>query len=175
MELEYEEHIINIKYNLSLNYIKLNAYVRACDEALLGRDGYRRLASVEARLIREYQHFDLYNPDKEFNQQLIFDDEEHQGNPDEIIVDEQEISNGNTINLKLGGDGRNVGCKQNHVMMTVCLLMKKAIIERNETLAKVGNLFKYQLQDLQENGISISGALNSKYFCLFCNYEASVR
>ncbi|PKC12766.1 hypothetical protein RhiirA5_411390, partial [Rhizophagus irregularis] len=129
-------------------------------------------------------HFDLYNPDKEFNQQLIFDDEEHQGNPDEIIVDDKKlvmVSNppilqpGNTINLKLGGDGRNVGCKQNHVMMTVCLLMKKAIKERNETLAKVGNLFKYQLQDLQENGISISGALNSKYFCLFCDYEASVR
>ncbi|PKK35978.1 hypothetical protein RhiirC2_805578, partial [Rhizophagus irregularis] len=39
-------------------------------------------------------HFDLCNPDKEFNQQLIFDDEKHQGNPDEIIVDEQEISNG---------------------------------------------------------------------------------
>ncbi|PKK65107.1 hypothetical protein RhiirC2_715803 [Rhizophagus irregularis] len=40
MELEYEDHIINIKYNLSLDHIKLDAYVRACDEALLGRDGY---------------------------------------------------------------------------------------------------------------------------------------
>ncbi|EXX78756.1 hypothetical protein RirG_012290 [Rhizophagus irregularis DAOM 197198w] len=55
MELEYEDHIINIKYNLLLDHIKLDAYVRACDEALLGRDGYRRLAAVEARLTREYQ------------------------------------------------------------------------------------------------------------------------
>ncbi|PKK76575.1 hypothetical protein RhiirC2_813548 [Rhizophagus irregularis] len=55
MELEYEDHIVNIKYNFSSDHLKLDAYVRACDEALLGRDGYRRLAAVEARLIREYQ------------------------------------------------------------------------------------------------------------------------
>ncbi|RIA87322.1 hypothetical protein C1645_740222 [Glomus cerebriforme] len=48
MELEYEDHIINIKYNLSLDHTKLDAYVRACDEALLGHDGYRRLAAIEA-------------------------------------------------------------------------------------------------------------------------------
>jgi len=44
MELEYENQIVNIKYNLKLDNIKLDAYVRACDEALLGRNGYRRLA-----------------------------------------------------------------------------------------------------------------------------------
>ena len=55
MELEYESQIINIKYNSRIDNIRLDAYVRACDEALLGRDGYRRLAAVEARLIREYQ------------------------------------------------------------------------------------------------------------------------
>jgi hypothetical protein len=55
MELENGNSIVNIKYNSSLDLIKLDAYVRACDEALLGRDGYRRLAAVEARLIREYQ------------------------------------------------------------------------------------------------------------------------
>lgn len=169
MELEYEEHVINVKYNLSLDHVKLDAYVRACDEALLGRDGYRRLAAVEARLMREYQvaqrrieitklineqiPIGTINLDKEDDQQPILDgDEEHQGNPNEIIVDEQEIGNGvyrsirnllqilipiwnslnppvlqpgDTINLKLGGDGRNVGRKQNHVMMTVCLLNEK--------------------------------------------------
>ncbi|RGB22479.1 hypothetical protein C1646_776025 [Rhizophagus diaphanus] len=136
MELEYEEHIINIKYNLSLNYIKLDAYVRVFAQ--------RRIEIT--KLINEQIPIGIINLDKEFNQQLIFDDEEHQGNPDEIIVDKQEIGNGvyrsirnllqilipiwnssnppilqpeNTINLKLGEDGRNVGCKQNHVMMTV--------------------------------------------------------
>ncbi|RGB27358.1 hypothetical protein C1646_819807 [Rhizophagus diaphanus] len=151
MELEFEDHIINIKYNLLLDHIKLDAYVRACDEALLGRDGYRRLAAVEARLTCEYQ----------VNQ--LDDDDEHQSNPDGIMVDEQEIGNGvyrsirnllqifipiwnesnppilqpgDTINLKLGGDGK----------------------EKYETLAKVENLFKYQLQDLQENGISVDAS-----------------
>src|SRR5437762_10143797 len=96
MELEYDDHIINIRYNLSLDHIKLDAYVRACDEALLGRDGYRRLAAVEARLMREYQvaqrrieitklineqiSIRTINLDKEFNLQSIFDDdEERQG------------------------------------------------------------------------------------------------
>ena len=169
MKLEYEDHVINIKYNLSLDYTKLDAYVRACDEALLGRDGYRRLAAVEARLIREYQvaqrrieitklmndqiHIGTFNLNKELNQQpTLDDDDESQDNSDRIIVDEQEIGNGvyrsvriflqklipiwnksvlpilqpgDTINLKLSGDGRNVGRKQNHVMMTVCLLNEK--------------------------------------------------
>uniref|UniRef100_U9T7Y2 Uncharacterized protein n=1 Tax=Rhizophagus irregularis (strain DAOM 181602 / DAOM 197198 / MUCL 43194) TaxID=747089 RepID=U9T7Y2_RHIID len=134
MELEYEDHIINIKYNLLLDHIKLDAYVRACDEALLGHD--------------------------EVNQ--LDDDDEYQSNPDGIMVDEQEIGNGvyrsirnllqifipiwnesnppilqpgDTINLKLGEDDK----------------------EKYETLAKVGNLFKYQLQDLQKNGISVDG------------------
>ncbi|CAG8756474.1 11175_t:CDS:1, partial [Cetraspora pellucida] len=29
---------------------------------------------------------------------------------------------GDTIKLKLGGDGHNVGRKQNHIMITICLL-----------------------------------------------------
>ncbi|PKC61398.1 hypothetical protein RhiirA1_466603 [Rhizophagus irregularis] len=110
MELEYKDHIINIKYNLLLDHIKLDAYVRACDEALLGRDGYQKLAAVEARLTQVNQ---------------LDDDDEYQSNPDGIMVDEQEISNGDTINLKLGEDGRNVGCKQNHVMLIICLLNEK--------------------------------------------------
>ncbi|RHZ89621.1 hypothetical protein Glove_13g95 [Diversispora epigaea] len=32
------------------------------------------------------------------------------------------IKPGDILKLKLGGDGRNVGCKQSHVMMTICLL-----------------------------------------------------
>ena len=174
MELGCENQIINIKYSSIIDNARLDAYVRACDEALLGRDGYRRLAAVEARLIREYlvaqRRIEItksinvqipigtINLDKELNQQPILDDgEEHQGNPDGIMVDEQEIGNGvyrsirnllqifipsiwnksnpptlqpgNTVYLKLGGDGRNVGRKQNHVMITICLLN-----ERDEVL-----------------------------------------
>jgi len=32
------------------------------------------------------------------------------------------INSDDTLKLKLGGDGRNVGHKQSHVMMTICLL-----------------------------------------------------
>ncbi|RGB38961.1 hypothetical protein C1646_755055 [Rhizophagus diaphanus] len=141
MELENGTNIINIKYNSILDPIRLDAYVCACDEALLGRDGYRRLAAVEARLIREYQvaqkwveitklinyqvHIGTFNLDKEFDQQPILDDDEYQENPDGTVVEEQEIGNGDTINLKLSGDDKNVGRKQNHVMLTFCLLNEK--------------------------------------------------
>ncbi|EXX58808.1 hypothetical protein RirG_194510 [Rhizophagus irregularis DAOM 197198w] len=219
MELENGTNIINIKYNSTLDPIRLDAYIRACDEALLGRDGYRRLAAVE---------------------QPILDDDEYQENSDGIVVNEQEIGNGvyqsirtllqtlipiwnksvspilqpgDTINLKLSGDGRNVDHKQNHVMLTFCLLNKKDEVlkpdhqhciclyvgkEKYETLAKVGHLFKFQLSDLQENGIFVDGvhwsielffsgdwkfmynimglnAPNSKYFCLYCDCDSSAR
>ena len=32
------------------------------------------------------------------------------------------IKTGDTLKLKLGGDGRNVRRKQSHIMMTICLL-----------------------------------------------------
>ena len=150
MELEYENQIVNIKYNSKLDNIRLDAYVRTCDEALLDQDGYRKLATIEVWLIYEYKiaqrrieitksinnqiQIGVFNLDKEFNQQSILDNE-LQNDSDEILIDEQEIGNGvyrsirsllkilipiwsksilqpgNTINLKLGGDGRNVGRK----------------------------------------------------------------
>ena len=110
MELGYENQVINIKYDSTIDIVRLDAYVRACDEALLGRDGYRRLSAVEARLIREYQvaqrrikitklinnqiQIGTFNLDKELDQQPILDEEESQDNTDGIIVDEQEIGNG---------------------------------------------------------------------------------
>ena len=46
---------------------------------------------------------------------------------------------GDTLYIKLGGDGRNVGRKQNHVMVTFCLLN-----ERDEVL-KPDHQFRYFL------------------------------
>ncbi|RGB26107.1 hypothetical protein C1646_675062 [Rhizophagus diaphanus] len=97
MELEYENQIVNIKYNSTLDVIRLDVYIRACDKTLLGRDGYQRLASVEARLIRKYQ------------------------------ITQRQIEITKLI------DNQN----------------KKIVF----ALTKVGHLFEYQLQNLQENGI----------------------
>ncbi|CAG8835815.1 4016_t:CDS:2, partial [Cetraspora pellucida] len=66
---------------------KLDAYVCACDEALLSCDGYRKLAAVEPRLIREYQIAQRrIEITKLINNQIY--------NLDEIVVDEEEIGNG---------------------------------------------------------------------------------
>ena len=168
IELENNNQNVNLKYHSSINTMKLDTFVRAHDEALLGRDGYRKLAAIEPRLIREYQiaqrrveisklinnqiHIGTFNFDEKLNQQTIIEENDFYDNSDGILVDEQEIGQGayrsirtllqilipiwkksnppilqlgDTINLKLGGDGRNVGRKQNHVMMTVCLLNEK--------------------------------------------------
>ncbi|GES86278.1 hypothetical protein GLOIN_2v1801857 [Rhizophagus clarus] len=93
-----------VKHQMILSNAKLDAYVRTYDEALLGWDGYRRLAAVEARLVREYQiaqrrieitklinnqiQIGVFNLDKDITQQPVLDEDEFQENSDGIVVDE---------------------------------------------------------------------------------------
>jgi hypothetical protein len=139
----------------------LDSIIRACDETLISRDGYRRLAQVIPNLIREHaieKHrneitksmsalvpintFDIYSANND-------DDDENQQEISDIEFDDNEVGNsayrsiisllnvivpilttstppilkvGDKINLKLSGDGRNMGRKQKHVMLTVCIL-----------------------------------------------------
>ncbi|RHZ87714.1 hypothetical protein Glove_31g20 [Diversispora epigaea] len=75
---------------------------------------------------------------------------------------------GDTLYIKLEGDGRNVGRKQNHVMITFCLLNEGEEVlkpdkqysiclyigkETYEILDKVGKIFALQLMDLKQNRI----------------------
>jgi hypothetical protein len=100
-------------------------------------------------LINSQIHIGNFNIDKETNVQFIDGDDNMIEHISDILVDEHEIGNrafrsllslfeilipiwkagenpviipGHTLYIKLGGDGRNVGRKQNHVMMTFCLL-----------------------------------------------------
>ena len=56
MEFNYKENqACHIKFKDSNNFSStLDAIVRVCDEAVLGRDGYRNLAAVVPSLFREY-------------------------------------------------------------------------------------------------------------------------
>ena len=57
IELDFNGETVNLTYMppcKESEFIKIDAIVRACDESLLGRDGYRQLAAVKAGLIREY-------------------------------------------------------------------------------------------------------------------------
>lgn len=165
IEVDFNGEAINLVCQYpdeDLELKKLDAFVRACDESLLPRDGYRHLAAVEPHLIREYRvgehrikitniinkeiKIGTFNIDKPLND----DNFDMYERPEEgILVEETEIGNGvyrsiktllevlisiwkntspqilnqgDTINLKIGGDGRNVGRKQNHVMITFCIL-----------------------------------------------------
>ncbi|GBB89402.1 hypothetical protein RclHR1_16080004 [Rhizophagus clarus] len=209
IELDFNGESIILTYKPPDNkneLAKIDAIVRACDESLLARDGYRRLAAVEAFLIREYlianhrvEITNLINKDLRIGTFNIDKNDDDLSNnlesDDGIIVDEAEIGNGayrsiytilqtliplwketspaiinsgDTLKLKLGGDGRNVGRKQSHVMMTICLLNEGEEVlkpehqhciclyvgrEKYEDLAKIGKLFQHQLFDLQNNGI----------------------
>ena len=169
IELDFNGETINLTYkpsNKENELIKIDAIVRACDESLLSRDGYRRLTAVETSLTREHLianrrieitnfmnkniRIRTFNIDKNDN---LYDDldimERSNESDNNVIVDKAEIGNGvyrsiytilqtlipiwkqssstiinlgDTLKLKLGGDGHNVGRKQNHVMMTICLL-----------------------------------------------------
>ena len=146
------------------DYIQhLDSIIRACDETLISRDGYRRLAKAVPNLIREHVIEKRRNeitkimnnliPIKLFNIHSVIsnndDDNENQQGINEIEFNDDEVGNsvyrsiislldiivpilvnstppilkiGDNINIKLSGDGRNVGRKQKHVMLTICIL-----------------------------------------------------
>jgi hypothetical protein len=57
IEFEYKENQACIKFKDSdpvATQTRLDAIVRVCDNAFLGRDGYRHLAAVVPTLFREY-------------------------------------------------------------------------------------------------------------------------
>lgn len=100
------------------------------------------------------------------NDQPIIDDNSNENNDEILVVDNHEIGNGafrsfvallkslipiwkggesptitpgDTLLIKLGGDGRNVGRKQNHVMLTFCLL------NEGEEVLKPSHQYRYIL------------------------------
>ena len=180
IEFDYKENQVCIKFkdsNSITTQARLDAIVRVCDEALLGRDSYRHLAAVVPILFREYLvanrrnminklinaqiHVEIFNTDQNINQ-----DEDFNEHISDILVDNNEVGNGafrslltllkilipiwksgknpviipgDTLYIKLGGDGRNVGRKQNHVMMTFCLL------NEGDEVLKPNNQYRYIL------------------------------
>ncbi|PKK62548.1 hypothetical protein RhiirC2_855599 [Rhizophagus irregularis] len=114
IELDYKENqqaYIKFKNsnNFSATQTRLDAIVRVCDEAVLGRDGYRNLAAVFPTLFREYLvanrrneinelmnmqiHIGIFNIDNEINNQSNIDDN-FNNNVNNILVDDHEIGNG---------------------------------------------------------------------------------
>ncbi|CAG8602967.1 13860_t:CDS:2 [Funneliformis mosseae] len=187
IELNFNGETIILTYKSSdkeSELTKIDAIVRACDESLLVHDEYRRLVAVETSLIREYlianrrvEITNFINKEIRIGTFDIDKDDDLSNNFEEsddgVIVDEASpaiINPGDTLKLKLGGDGYNVGRKQSHVMITFCLLNK----EKYEDLAKIGQLFQHQL-DLQNNGIYDKYGIHWPYFCLYCDCQSEMR
>lgn len=111
IELDYNGETIILNYESQKNNLsKIDAIVRACDESLLSRDGYRRLAAVESCLLREYlianrrieitnlvnEKIKIYTFNINKNEDAHENLEENNDNIDNIIVDDAEIGNGCT-------------------------------------------------------------------------------
>ena len=108
-KLNGESIILNYKSPNEKNELnKIDAIVRACDESLLARDGYRQLAAIEPCLTREYSiancrieitneinkdiKIGTFNIDKN---EILFDNLENLEKSDEdIIISDVEIGNG---------------------------------------------------------------------------------
>ncbi|KAF0530135.1 hypothetical protein F8M41_012377 [Gigaspora margarita] len=45
-----------------------------------------------------------------------------------VSSEPQILAPNDTIKLKLGGDGRQVGHQQNHVLITICILNEKELV-----------------------------------------------
>jgi len=164
--LRINDEIVELHFdfnNVTDNNIKhLDSIVRACDETLISRDGYRRLAQAIPSLTREYiiekrrneitKSMKILVPIKSFNISINDDSnngDESQQNISDVEFDDEEVGNGayrsiislldiivpilttstspilkvgDKINIRISGDGRNVGRKQKHVMLTICIL-----------------------------------------------------
>ncbi|RIA79629.1 hypothetical protein C1645_840248 [Glomus cerebriforme] len=176
--------------------IHIHAIVRACDESLLARDRYWQLAAVEVFLICEYlianhriEITNLINKDIRIGTFNIDKNDDLSNNLEEsdngIIVDEAEIGNG-----AYSGDRCNIGHKQSHMMMTICLLNENEKVlkpehqyciclyigrEKYRDLAKIGELFHHQLSNLKNNricsGLWIRLGLRSKIRTLVLGFD----
>ena len=109
-------------------------------------------------LINAQIHVGTFNIDQDIDQDDYFNE------PSDILVNSEEVGNGafrslftllkvlipiwksgenpvifpgNILYVKLGGDGRNVGRKQNHVMVTFCLL------NEGDEVLKPNHQFRY--------------------------------
>ncbi|PKC13608.1 hypothetical protein RhiirA5_410390 [Rhizophagus irregularis] len=110
------------------NIQHLDSIVRACDETLISRNGYQKLAQAVPNLIREHAITLIMKalvPIKTLILIFLL-----------LMVMMMKISKillklnlmmmkitfGDKINIKLSGDGRNVGHKQKYVMLIMCIL-----------------------------------------------------
>ncbi len=145
-----------------------DSIIRACDETLISRDGYRRLAKAIPHLVREYVIEKRRNeitktmkalvPIKLFkiSSSVLDSESENQQDINETEFNDNEVGDaayrsiislldiivpilttsstppvlkvGDKINIRLSGDGRNVGRKQKHVMLTMCILNEGEVV-----------------------------------------------
>ena len=172
--LKINDEIVELHFDFNNvmddNTKQLDSIVRACDETLISRDGYHRLAQAIPNLTREHviekrrneitKSMKVLLPIKSFNTYSVTINDDNNGDESqqdisEVEFEEEEVGNGayrsiislldiivpmlttstppilkdnDKINIRLSGDGRNVGRKQKHVMLTMCILNEEEAV-----------------------------------------------
>ncbi|CAG8738157.1 2569_t:CDS:2, partial [Cetraspora pellucida] len=188
VDLRYKNDAIEFNFKSLVNDSNVNknldSIVYACDDALISRDSLRRLAAVIPEINREYlisqrrieinnimsnkipinlftlNNFEngVYRTIKSILTILV----------SYLVTSEPPVLAFNDIiKIKIGGDGRQVGHQQNHVLITMCILNEKDAVlfpenqyiiclyngvEKRELLAIAFGLFNEELIDLSQNG-----------------------
>ncbi|GBC26306.2 ribonuclease H-like domain-containing protein [Rhizophagus irregularis DAOM 181602=DAOM 197198] len=121
----------------------LDSIVRACDETLISRDGIA---------INNYGDENIIVPILATSTSPV-------------------LKIGNKINIRISGDGRNVGRKQKHVMLTMCIINEGEMVlnpthqysiclyigkESYDSLSTVSAIFSQELEQLKTNGYKAS-------------------
>ncbi|CAG8715989.1 5402_t:CDS:2, partial [Cetraspora pellucida] len=124
INLQYNHDAIELKFqSIAKDFTSsehLDSIVYACEDSLTSRDSVRRLAAVIPEMDREHlisqRRIEINNI---MNQKIpvnVFTINHAENVPNDII------------RLKLGGDGRQVGRQQNHVLFTICILNEKELV-----------------------------------------------
>lgn len=152
LEIDGEIVVIDFRSHTNLDHmVYCDAIIRAVDECLISRDGYRRLAMVNPRIEREYRieerkHYinETMNSLIPIHDYIIGSSRNNDNNNQDGLCSFRSVKAlldilvpiwkkgsspilvpGDTINLKFGGDGHIVTHQYSHVMFTMCLLNEK--------------------------------------------------
>ncbi|RGB23943.1 hypothetical protein C1646_773773 [Rhizophagus diaphanus] len=109
-------------YSLSILLIRITATSQRNRDEIVANSWLSHLKFIDFCKVGNF------NIDKKINNQSSIDD-----NVNEYTTEENPIIiSGNTLYIKLGGNGHNIGRKQNHVMIIFCLLNEgKEVLNSN--------------------------------------------
>ncbi|CAG8750069.1 1961_t:CDS:2, partial [Ambispora leptoticha] len=119
INFNFKKEQVKIKFSDSNTQTELDSVVRACDEALLGHDGYRHLAAVAPTLFHEYLVADRRNKINEIMKNKIY--------IQSFNIDNKQFNMENSINESIDDISISNQDRGNGVYRSISTLLKVLI------------------------------------------------